>query len=42
MLKGVKVGENVEVDYTEAAALKVEKGPAPPVPPAAPAAPAKK
>ena len=47
VLKGVKVGENVEVEYTEAAVLKVEKGPAPaaaakPAAPAAPAAPAKK
>jgi Cu/Ag efflux protein CusF len=42
MLMGVKPGENVEVEYTEAAALKVEKGPAPPMPPAMPAAPAKK
>lgn len=50
MLKGVKVGENVEVEYTEAAALKIEKGPAaaatPPAAakpaPAPPGAPAKK
>jgi Cu/Ag efflux protein CusF len=51
VLKGVKVGENVEVEYTEAAAIKVEKAPAAPAAPAAaakpaapaaPAAPAKK
>jgi Cu/Ag efflux protein CusF len=54
MLKGIKVGENVQVEYTEAAALKVEKAAAAPAPaapaaaakpaaaPAAPAAPAKK
>jgi hypothetical protein len=42
MLQGVKVGENVEIDYTEAAAIKVEKGPAAPAAAAAPAAPAKK
>jgi Cu/Ag efflux protein CusF len=53
-LKGIKVGENVEVEYTEAATLKVEKpaaaaapaasapAAAKPAAPAAPAAPAKK